>query len=136
MLQRLLLVLAIASVCRSEDYITWFPTRVVSIEYPLLGVQSRTHGVVKIECVLSPNGSVSEAKILSGSLLLGKAVLDRISEWRFRSVTSAAPTQPPTLILTFNFLLEDQAATVPKTKFVYDYPNTITVISQPFARSH
>jgi|DewCreStandDraft_4_1066084.scaffolds.fasta_scaffold89701_1 TonB family protein len=112
----------------------WVPARVVSIEYPLLALQSRTQGIVMVRCAIASDGTVSEAKITSGSILLGEAVLQRISEWRFRSTNASTPTDG--VILTFNFVLEQPAQTTPRTKFVYDYPYNTTIISQPVLRSH
>jgi TonB family protein len=131
-----LLILTIGSACHAEDAPAWTPSRIVGIDYPLLAVQSRTHGPVEIECILAGDGSVSSAKIRSGSTLLGRAVLDRLSEWRFRATSASALQQPAVVTLTFMFRLEEQAVSAPKTKFVYEYPYTVTVTSQPMLRSH
>src|SRR5947207_15751927 len=64
-----LLILTIASACHAEDAAVWTPARIVNIDYPLLALQSRTHGPVEIECILAGDGSVSSAKIRSGSAL-------------------------------------------------------------------
>src|SRR4051812_17918646 len=102
-----LLILTIASACHAEDAAVWTPARIVNIDYPLLALQSRTHGPVEIECMLADDGSVSSAKIRSGSALLGRAVLERIGEWRFRASSSAAPKSPAAVTLTFTFQLEE-----------------------------
>src|SRR5262249_20175398 len=115
-----LVILTIASACYSEEAPGWTPSRIVGIDYPLLALQSRTHGPVEIECTLAGDGSVSSAKIRSGSPVLGRAVLDRLSEWRFRA--TSASVQPAVVTLTFMFRLEEQAVSTPKTKFVYEYP--------------
>lgn len=130
-----LLILTIGPACHAEDAPGWIPSRIVGIDYPLLALQSRTHGPVEIECILASDGSVSSAKILSGSPLLGRAVLDRLSEWQFRA-TSSGLQQPAVVTLTLMFRLEEQAVSAPKTKFVYEYPYTVTVTSQPLLRSH
>lgn len=129
-------ILTIASICHAEDDAVWTPARIVNIDYPLLALQSRTHGPVEIECILAGDGSVSSAKIRSGPPLLGRAVLERIGEWRFRAASNAAAKSPAAVTLTFTFQLEEQAVSTPKTKFVYEYPYNVTVTSQPTLRSH
>jgi TonB family protein len=131
-----LLILTIASACHAEDVTGWTPARIVNIDYPLLALQSRTHGSVEIECILAGDGSVSNAKIRSGSTLLGRAVLERIGEWRFRAASNTASKSPALVTLTFTFQLDEQAVSVPKTKFVYEYPYNVIVTSQPMHRSH
>lgn len=123
--------------CLAGQGPTWIPARLVSIDYPLLALQSRTEGVVKVECAIAPDGSVSTAKIASGSPLLGGAVLARIGEWRFRREAGAASVHPEaTVTITFQFVLEKAIVVQSKTKFVFDYPDTATVISQPLRRTH
>src|SRR5436309_1189734 len=78
-----LIILMIASACHADDAAVWTPARIVNIDYPLLALQSRTHGPVEIECILAGDGSVSSAKIRSGSALLGRAVLEGLVNGTF-----------------------------------------------------
>ncbi len=134
---RAVLLLGLVSPFYGQDGAMWVPARVVNIEYPLLALQSRTQGAVSIECVIAADGSVSTAKVVSGSPLLGGAVLSRIGEWRFRLASGASAAQPPsTVTMTVNFVLEKPVMVQPKTKFIYDYPNDVTVVSQPLRRTH
>ena len=118
------------------EEVVWIPAHIVSIDYPLLALQSRTSGLVKVRCVLRDDGVVGSSELLAGSKLLGYAVLARIGEWRFR-VGSAFKHRPPeSVTLTFRFRLEDRAVTRPQVTFVYDYPYAAEVISQPMMRDH
>jgi TonB family protein len=40
-------------------------------------------GTVKIEVVVSPNGTVKEARIVGGHPVLASAALDAAKKWRF-----------------------------------------------------
>ena len=115
----------------------WIPARVVSVDYPLLGLQSRTHGTVEVGCDVTADDSVSKAKLLEGSSLLGQAVIDRIGEWRFKSVSEEPPRSPSKVTLTFDFILEgDGVVEHPKSKFIYEYPDRAIIISQPLLHTH
>src|SRR5215467_12355577 len=89
----LALILPLPFILDGQHTAVWVPARVVNVEYPLLGLQSRTSGSVRIQCDIASDGSVESAKILSGSRLLGEAVIQRIGEWRFRP--DSATTSPP-----------------------------------------
>ena len=40
-------------------------------------------GTVKVQVVVSPNGTVKEAKVVGGHPVLASAALDAIKKWRF-----------------------------------------------------
>jgi len=40
-------------------------------------------GTVKVQVVVSPNGTVKEAKVLGGHPVLANAALDAVRKWRF-----------------------------------------------------
>jgi TonB family protein len=90
----LMLLLSVAASAGDEAEGIWIPTRMVGIDYPVLAQQSRTHGVVKVACTIASDGTVSSAKITSGSLLLGASILERISQWKFDSLRQAPPSLP------------------------------------------
>jgi TonB family protein len=89
----LMLLLSVAASAGDEAEGIWIPTRMVGIDYPVLAQQSRTHGVVKVACTIASDGTVSSAKITSGSLLLGASIQERISQWKFR-FTPAGASKP------------------------------------------
>ena len=53
--------------------------------YPELARRMNINGVVKLEVVVAPNGSVRSSKILGGHPLLATAASDAIKKWRFES---------------------------------------------------
>jgi TonB family protein len=55
----------------------------VQPEYPELARKMNITGTVKIQVVVSPNGTVKEAKVVGGHPVLAGAALDAVRKWRF-----------------------------------------------------
>jgi TonB family protein len=51
--------------------------------YPELAKKMQISGTVKIEIVVSPNGTVKEARVVGGHPVLATAALDAAKKWRF-----------------------------------------------------
>jgi TonB family protein len=51
--------------------------------YPELARKMNITGTVKVQVVVSPNGTVKEAKVLGGHPVLANAALDAVKKWRF-----------------------------------------------------
>lgn len=70
----------------------------VKPDYPEAGQKARVQGLVLLECVISPAGRVTHAKVLRGIPLLDQAAIDAVRQWEY------APTlldgQPVPVIMT------------------------------------
>lgn len=55
----------------------------VQPEYPELARKMNITGTVKVQVVVSPNGSIKDAKIVGGHPVLATAALEAIKKWRF-----------------------------------------------------
>ena len=55
----------------------------VSPAYPELARKMNIRGTVKVEVVVSPNGSVKDAKVVGGHPVLANAALDAVRKWKF-----------------------------------------------------
>jgi TonB family protein len=55
----------------------------VQPDYPDLARKMNITGSVKIEVVVSPNGTVKDAKIVGGHPVLATAALEAAKKWRF-----------------------------------------------------
>ena len=55
----------------------------VEPSYPELARKMSITGVVKVEVVVSPNGSVKDARVVGGHPVLATAALDAARRWRF-----------------------------------------------------
>jgi TonB family protein len=51
--------------------------------YPDLARKMNLTGTVKVQVVVSPNGTVKEAKVLGGHPVLATAALEAVRKWRF-----------------------------------------------------
>lgn len=57
--------------------------------YPELARKMNITGVVKVQVVVAPNGTVKEAKVVGGHPVLAGAALEAVKKWRFEP----APTE-------------------------------------------
>ena len=62
----------------------------VAPAYPDLARKIHIHGVVRIEAVVRPNGTVKSTRILGGNPVLVEAAQDAVRKWKFE------PTQNET----------------------------------------
>jgi|GEM_PF-5478855 len=130
------LALLITGLALGSENPNWIPSRIVSIDYPLLAIQSKTYGNVEIECVLRRDGTVENARVVSGSQLLGNFIVRGIREWKFMPNTIGPNPSAGLLSLYFEYKLGEGADGNPKSSFVYDYPNHFTISSKSLLRTH
>jgi len=57
----------------------------VAPTYPELAKRMSIAGVVKVQVVVAPNGSVKTTKVVGGHPLLVNAAVDAVKKWRFES---------------------------------------------------
>jgi TonB family protein len=53
--------------------------------YPELAKRMHIHGVVRVEAVVRPNGTVKSTRVLGGNPVLVDAAQDAIGKWKFES---------------------------------------------------
>ena len=51
--------------------------------YPELAKKMHIHGVVRVEVIVRPNGSVKSSRVLGGNPVLVEAAQDAVSKWKF-----------------------------------------------------
>ncbi|HTM36549.1 MAG TPA: TonB family protein [Terriglobales bacterium] len=79
--------------------------RRVEPRYPDIARAIRLEGAVLIKAVISTEGNIEQAQVISGSPLLSKAALDAIRQWRYRPyLLNDKPVEVETEI-TVNFAL-------------------------------
>jgi len=61
-------------------------------QYPEIARKLGLRGVVKIEIVVAPNGSVKDTKVIGGHPILVNAVVDAVKKWKFESVGAESTT--------------------------------------------
>jgi TonB family protein len=57
----------------------------VSPVYPELAKKMHIHGVVKVEVIVRPNGSVKSTRVLGGNPVLVDAAQDAVGKWKFEA---------------------------------------------------
>jgi TonB family protein len=67
---------------QSEELVRRAKTKVQPM-YPELAKKMSITGTVKIEVVVSPNGTVKEARVVGGHPVLAGAAQDAAKKWRF-----------------------------------------------------
>jgi len=84
------------------------PTKVrhVAPSYPDLARQSRIHGLVILEALINPSGSVEDVRVLRGIPLLNDAAVDAVGQWRFTPTLLNGIPVPVVMTVTVNFRLE------------------------------
>lgn len=60
----------------------------VAPAYPELARKMHIHGVVRIEAIVRPNGTVKSTRILGGSPVLVEAAQDAVGKWKFEPAQS------------------------------------------------
>jgi protein TonB len=53
-------------------------------EYPPLAKMARIQGVVRLDAIISKDGSIQDLKVISGHPLLVKAALEAVQRWRYQ----------------------------------------------------
>ncbi len=67
---------------QNEELVRRAKTKVQPI-YPEMARKFNISGTVKIEVVVSPNGTVKEARVVGGHPVLASSALDAAKKWRF-----------------------------------------------------
>jgi len=55
----------------------------VAPTYPELAKRMHIKGIVKVEAIVRPNGSVKSTRVLGGNPVLVDAAIDAVSKWKF-----------------------------------------------------
>lgn len=70
----------------------------VAPAYPELARRMSISGMVKVQVVVAPNGSVKSTKVVGGHPLLVNAAVDAVKKWRFE-----ASSEETTGVVEFKF---------------------------------
>jgi TonB family protein len=64
----------------------------VAPSYPDLAKRMHIHGVVRVEAIVKPNGTVKSTRVLGGNPVLVDAARDAVNKWKFEA-TQAETTE-------------------------------------------
>jgi protein TonB len=79
--------------------------RHVSPVYPEIARTARVQGLVVLECTLTPQGRVSDVRVVSGHPLLSPAAARAVEEWLFTPTLLNGVPVPVILTVTVKFEL-------------------------------
>lgn len=79
--------------------------REVKPVYPALARQARIQGTVRIEAIISREGLIRDARVVSGHPLLIAAALDAVRQWQYRPTSLNGDPVEVALALEVNFTL-------------------------------
>jgi protein TonB len=77
----------------------------VSPVYPDIAKQARVQGIVILECTISPQGRVTDVKILRGIPLLDAAAVEAVKQWVYSPTLLNGVPVPVIMTVTVNFKL-------------------------------
>jgi protein TonB len=81
-------------------------TRDVKPVYPADAQNSRVQGVVIIEAIIDPSGSIANARVLRSIPLLDQAALGAVSRWQFTPTAVNGQRVGVLMTVTVNFTLQ------------------------------
>jgi protein TonB len=73
--------------------------------YPDIAKQARVQGIVILECTISPQGKVTDVKVLRGIPLLDQAATDAVKQWVYTPTLLNGVPVPVIMTVTVNFKL-------------------------------
>ena len=76
-------LLLIVTAARAQEEISRKVKSKVQPTYPELARRMNISGLVKLQVVVAPNGTVKNSKVVGGHPLLATAATDAIKKWRF-----------------------------------------------------
>jgi protein TonB len=77
----------------------------VNPEYPEIARQARVRGIVILECTISPQGKVTDVRVLRGIPLLDAAAIDAVRQWEYTPTLINGVPVPVIMTVTVNFSL-------------------------------
>ena len=71
----------------------------VEPQYPIIAVETKTEGTVRLHAIISRDGGITSLEVLSGHPFLVKAALDAVRQWRYRpTLLNGEPVEVETSI--------------------------------------
>ncbi len=77
----------------------------VNPAYPDIAKQARVQGIVILECTISPQGKVTDVKVLRGIPLLDQAAVEAVRQWVYTPTLLNGVPVPVIMTVTVNFKL-------------------------------
>jgi len=85
-------------------------TRNIAPQYPEMAKRARVQGTVILEATISPQGRVSEVKVLRGIPMLDEAAMSAVRQWTYSPTLLNGVPVPVIMSVTVNFRLDGSGA--------------------------
>jgi len=84
------------------------PTKLKHVDpaYPAIAKQARVQGIVILECMISPQGKVTDAKVLRGVPLLDQSAIEAVKQWVYTPTLLNGVPVPVIMTVTVTFKLQ------------------------------
>jgi protein TonB len=76
-------------------------------EYPPLAKMARIQGVVRLDAIISKDGTIQDLKVLQGHPLLVKAALEAVQRWRYQPTLLNGEAVEVSTEIDVNFTLSE-----------------------------
>jgi TonB family protein len=86
-------------------------TRNVPPQYPEMAKRARVQGTVILEATISPQGRVTDVKVLRGIPMLDNAAMSAVREWTYTPTMLNGVPVPVIMSVTVNFRLDGSGGT-------------------------
>lgn len=119
----------------------WTPQRVAGLDYPPIARGTGLEGTVGLTCRLDGQGNVTSAEVRFESKsnrtlqILKDAAIENAKKWRFVR-TAHSETHAPEATLKYQFKLMGTTRLTPRQEFTFDYPDTVTIVSEMPCADH
>jgi protein TonB len=80
--------------------------RQVDPVYPAIARAARVQGTVVVECVIDPQGNVTDARVVSGPQLLQRAAVEAVQQWRYTPTLLSGVPVAVLMSVTVKFTLK------------------------------
>ena len=88
-------------------------TKNVAPQYPEMAKRARVQGTVILEATISPQGRVSEVKVLRGIPMLDEAAMSAVRQWNYTPTLLNGTPVPVIMSVTVNFKLDGSGGGAP-----------------------
>ena len=128
----LLVLIAPVLAAGGRDY--WCAEKWPPMDFPMLALQARVSGVVRLKARIDGDGTVGHARVLSGNRVLGQAAQENLAKWIFGRCSGGVhglTAHAGEIEIVYDFKLAGMSLS-PKTAFLYK-PKGRVIVAAPAA---
>jgi hypothetical protein len=109
---------------------TWQPVKILGTTYPRDAQFAAIQGSVEAKCFLRADGSVADVAIVTGHVVLARAVKANLLQWTFQRIGKSDKPAEATVKYEFQLRGSCDNHVGCKQEFWFKYPDQIIVIAE------